>query len=115
MKNVIARSGTLRIPVPDDEDLIVEYSRPRVTPGMLIELAQLEIGDSFDMKQANLMYEMASMLIVSWNLTDENGPIPTDMESLKTRVDFVVLATIVGRLSNAFKVDPPKGEDSDAG
>lgn len=117
IRSMIGKGDTLTIPVDGDEDLVVTWHRPLVTPDVLTQLSNLQATDSAGLspERANLCYEMSAMLIDTWNLTDDDGPIPTDSKSLKARVDFMVLMEIVTRITGAFRVDPQKGETSEDG
>lgn len=113
--NLIGRSGELRIPVPNDDDLVVKYNRPRFTPDVLTQIASFQELKGFSPEAVNLIYDLSSRVIASWNLEDEDGPIPTTAEAMRERVDIMVLMELVQRIAETFRPDPTKGEDSDAG
>lgn len=115
LANLIGRSGEVRIPVPDDEDFVVKYSRPKVTPEILLRMASMESMTQVTSEALDTIYELASSVIVSWNLEDDDGLIPINPAAIRERVDLMILMDLVRRIAESFKMDPQKGEDSAGG
>lgn len=115
LSNLVGRHGELRIPVPDDEDFVVKFSRPRVTPDLLLQVSSLQLTKEVTPEALATVYDLATSVIISWNLEDEDGPIPVTAAALRDRVDLMILMDLIQRIAETFKADPRKGGDSDAG
>jgi hypothetical protein len=113
LRNMLSETGTVEIPVPGDEPLVVEYRRGAVTPrlqGRLAEVqAQLEARGENTPPSAEwlaLLCRVYAQTIVSWNLTDDDGAlIATDAESLQD-VDFGTLNMVMQAVGRQARPDP---------
>lgn len=113
LKNMLGETGTVEIPVPDDEPLIVEYRRGAVTPRLQGKLAaaqafvQAQGGDAAPSEEVlSLLCEMYANTIVAWNLTGEDGEtIGTDAESLQD-VNFGTLNMVMQEIGRQSAPDP---------
>jgi hypothetical protein len=113
LKNMLGETGTVEIPVPDDEPLIVVYRRGAVTPRLQGKLADVQreieaAGENTPPSSEMLMLlcQMYAQTIVSWNLTDDDGAvIPTDAESLAD-VDFGTLNMVMQAIGAEVRPDP---------
>lgn len=121
LKNMLGETGTIEIPVPDDEPLVVVYRRASLTPRMQGRLAEAQATarsegtDGLAGKEAvSILCEFYARAIVSWNLTDDNGPVGTDAESLQD-VDFTILNQITDEIGRAVRPDPLSGSGSNNG
>lgn len=113
LSNMVGETGFIEIPVSNDEPLIVFYRRGKQTPRVQIkiltaqrELAALQVDGVPHPKVIEMMTEMLADLIVSWNLTDDNGnPVKTDAESLQD-VNTDLLTGITTEIGRQAQVDP---------
>jgi hypothetical protein len=122
LSNMVGESGTVEIPVPGDEPLIVMYRRGAVTPRLQGKLAALQAlveaggADAAPSQEAlMLLCEMYAQTIISWNLTDENDQIiGTDAESLAD-VNFGTLNLVMQEIGRQARPDPLSGGVSSNG
>jgi hypothetical protein len=122
LRNMLSETGTVEIPVPGDEPLVVEYRRGAVTPrlqGKLADVqAQLEArgeGTSPSGEFLSMLCRVYAQTIVSWNLTDDGGAvIGTDEESLLD-VDFGTLNMVMQAIGRQTRPDPLSGNGSSNG
>jgi hypothetical protein len=122
LTNMLGETGTVEIPVPDDEPLRVVYRRNAVTPRLQQKLsdAQAEIaaaGDDRPPSSATIrtLCELYAGTIVSWNLTDDDGAgIGTDAESLAD-VDVGTLNLVMQEIGRQVRPDPLSGGGSSNG
>lgn len=113
LRNMLGETGTIELPVPGDEPLVVEYRRGAVTPRLQGKLAEIqrEIAahgeDAIPSADAlDTLCEMYAQTIVSWNLTgDDDTAIGTDAESLKD-VDFGTLNLVMQEIGRQTRPDP---------
>lgn len=122
LRNMLGETGTIEIPVPDDDPLIVTYRRASLTPRMQGRLAEAQATASADgtdglagREAVAILCEFYSRAIVSWNLTDDTGQvIGTDPESLQD-VDFSILNMITDEIGRAVRPDPLSDSGSSSG
>lgn len=114
LKNMLGETGTIEIPVPDDDPLIVTYRRGSLTPRMQAQIVEAQQranaaggGDGLAGGESiKVLCEFYSRAIASWNLTDDAGrPIGTDAESLAD-VDFSILNLVMEEIGRAVRPDP---------
>lgn len=113
LRNMLGDTGTIEIPVPGDEPLVVEYRRGAVTPRLQRKLAEIEREitergeDATPSPDAlDTLCLLYAQTIASWNLTDDDGaPISTDPESLAD-VDFGTLNLVMQAIGRAVRPDP---------
>lgn len=111
LSNMLGETGTIEIPVPHDEPLVVTYRRAAMTPrrqGKMVE-AQRLLKDPSAMAEGDallLLCDVYAGLIESWNLTDDAGaPIGTTADALAD-VDLGVLTLIADAIGKAVTPDP---------
>jgi hypothetical protein len=113
LRNMLGETGTVEIPVPDDDPLIVTYRRGVLTPRLQIKLLTLQgrmqgAGGKApaDPEALSTMVEVFANLIESWNLTDDEGQmIPTTAEALQD-VDMSILTLVMQEIGRAVGPDP---------
>lgn len=112
LRNMLGETGTIEIPVPGDEPLVVVYRRGVMTPRLQIKMLsvqqQLTGGATAAANPDALVFmcEMFSSLIESWNLTDDAGEVlGTDADSLAD-VDLSILTAILQEIGRAMSPDP---------
>lgn len=122
LSNMVGETGTIEIPVSNDEPLIVSYRRGRQSPRRQIkiltaqrEMAQFKEGEAPDPALLLTLVEMLGELLVSWNLTDnEHKPIGTDVEALLD-VDLDILTAVMAEIGRQSSADPLSGSGSSNG
>ena len=122
LRNMLGETGTIEIPVPGDDPLIVTYRRASLTPRMQSRLAEAQAtartegADALAGREAiGILCEFYARAIVSWNLTDDDGqPLGTDAESLQD-VDFSILNLITDEIGKAVRPDPLSDSGSNNG
>lgn len=122
LRNMLGDTGTIEIPVPGDEPLVVEYRRGAVTPRLQGKLAAIqreieERGENSTPSDEALrvLCELYAQSIQSWNLTNDDGtPIPTDAEHLAD-VDFGTLNMVMQEIGRQARPDPLNGNGSSNG
>ena len=120
LSRMLGPTATISIPVPDDEPLIVEYRRQAATPRLLGRLADYQRSAADDTvlsgsEAIETICELYASVIVSWNLTDDDGNvIPTDAESLAD-VAQSTLELIMEAIRSAVSVDPTSSAVSSNG
>jgi hypothetical protein len=120
--NMLGETGTIEIPVPGDDPLIVTYRRgvltPRLQKNMVQFQARVQGGDGkapADPAALDFMVDIFARLIASWNLTDDAGQvIGTDAESLSD-VDMGILTLVMQEIGRAVSPDPLSGNGSSNG
>lgn len=110
LRNMLAENGRVEIPVPGDDPLVVEYRRGTLTPRMQARMALFQDVKSGDTGRAaeafDFFCDVYANLIVSWNLTDDDGkPLSTDAESMRD-VPLDALTTIAQAIGRATAPDP---------
>lgn len=113
LKNMLGETGTIEIPVPDDDPLIVTYRRGSLTPrmqGRMAEAQRIAAAEGSKglagQEAITILCEFYARAIESWNLTDDQGePIGTDAESLAD-VDFSILNLVMEEIGRAVRPDP---------
>jgi hypothetical protein len=119
---MIGETGTIEIPVMNDEPLIVVYKRGKRSPreNVRILTAQRKLNEASadgtpDPEMFSVMVGMLADSVVSWNLTDDDGaPIGTDPESLMD-VDLDILTAIAGEIGRQSNIDPLSKSGSNNG
>ena len=93
--------------------LVIEYRRDVMTPRL--QAALLAAGDENNPDAIRTFLDIYARIIVTWNLTDDDGEtIGTDVEALNdVRTD--VLALIVREIAAQSVPDPTNGVDSSNG
>lgn len=113
LKNMLGETGTIEIPVVDDDPLIVTYRRGVLTPRLQIKMLALQgrvqgAGGKTpaDPEALNTLLAVFANLIESWNLTDDAGQtIGTDVESLQD-VDMGILTMVMQEIGRSISPDP---------
>lgn len=120
LSRMLGPTAEVSIPVPDDEPLVVVYRRQAASPRLLGRLAdhQRAAADADAPMGSDAMKTICQLyasLIVSWNLTDDDGNVlPTDAESLAD-VAQSTLELIMQAIRAAVDVDPTSSADSSNG
>lgn len=121
LRNMLGETGTLEIPVPGDEPLMVTYRRGAMTPRLqskLVLAQQAASGDGSALASGEAlmtMCEVYAALVDSWNLTDDSGAvIGTDADSLAD-VDLGILTMVMQAIGKEINPDPLKDSDSSNG
>jgi len=117
LKNMLGETGTVEIPVPGDEPLVVVYRRGNLTPRLQAKALELQRLDPADVTPERVLgiAEIYAAIIESWNLTDDAGAvIPTTAASL-VDVDFGTLNLVLGAIGREQAPDPTSGAASSNG
>jgi hypothetical protein len=122
---MLGPTAELMIPVEGDEALVVTYRRSGLTPRLQAKLADIQralalvqASDAEAMPSGEALLglcELYAQMIVSWNLTADDGvPIGTDADSLAD-VDFGTLNMVAAEIGRATSVDPLRSGGSSNG
>lgn len=119
LSNMLGENGRIEIAIPGDDPLVVEYRRGTLTPRMQARMAlfqDVKAGDASRAAEAlDFFCDVYARLIVSWNLTDDDGdPIGTDAESIRD-VPLDALTTVAQAIGRATAPDPLSGNGSSDG
>jgi hypothetical protein len=117
LKNMTGATGTVEIPVANDEPLIVTYRRGAMTPRMQARALGLQKMDPATVTPETVLgvCEIYAQIIAAWNLTDDEGVvIPTTAEALAD-VDFGILNLVIAAIGREQTADPLSENGSNNG
>lgn len=122
LRNMLGETGTVEIPVPGDDPLIVTYRRGVLTPRLQIKMLGLQGRMQADGGKAaadpdalSTLVDVFANLIESWNLTDDSGTaIGTDREAIQD-VDMSILTLVMQEIGRAVSPDPLSDSGSSNG
>jgi hypothetical protein len=116
LSSLLASTGTIEIPTPDDEPLVVVYRSDVMTPRLQAEFiaAQATAMDNVAsaQKAVDFLCGLVCRVVVEWNMTDDDGiVIPLTREAVSD-VTFAALDLILSEIGRQRAADPLKHSGS---